>query len=76
MSILFSERFEKLVRVGVRLLCYLFLTCARGFSYRYRPRFFEPEPEDVTQWDGRPVLSEAGKAALERDFKADYPVYP
>lgn len=42
----------------------------------YRPRFFEPEPEDVTQWDGRPVLSEAGKAALERDFKADYPVYP
>lgn len=42
---------------------------------RYRPRFFEPEPEDVAQWDGRPVLSEAGKAALERDFKADYPVY-
>ncbi|GAA5868522.1 hypothetical protein JCM3774_005413 [Rhodotorula dairenensis] len=41
----------------------------------YRPRFFEPEPEDVTQWDGRPVLSEAGKAALERDFQADYPVY-
>ncbi|KWU44610.1 hypothetical protein RHOSPDRAFT_17750 [Rhodotorula sp. JG-1b] len=42
----------------------------------YRPRFFEPEPEDVAQWDGRPVLSEAGKAALERDFQADYPVYP
>ncbi|GAA5984688.1 hypothetical protein JCM10908_003460 [Rhodotorula pacifica] len=41
----------------------------------YRPRFFEPEPEDVMQWDGRPILSEEGKAALERDFKADYPIY-
>lgn len=38
----------------------------------YVPRFFEPEPEDVSTWDGRPVLSEAGRAALERDFQADY----
>jgi len=38
----------------------------------YEPRFFKPEPEDVADWDGRPVLSDAGRAALERDFQADY----
>ncbi|GAA5836832.1 hypothetical protein JCM9279_007673 [Rhodotorula babjevae] len=38
----------------------------------YVPRFFKPEPEDVSTWDGRPVLSDAGRAALERDFKTDY----
>ncbi|BGP27161.1 oxysterol-binding protein [Rhodotorula toruloides] len=38
----------------------------------YRPRFFEPEPDDVADWDGRPVLSAQGKAALERNFQADY----
>ncbi|GAA6015384.1 hypothetical protein JCM8202_002451 [Rhodotorula sphaerocarpa] len=40
----------------------------------YRPRFFEPEPEDVSEWDGRPVLSKEGEAVLERDFNAEYPV--
>ncbi|GAA5979574.1 hypothetical protein JCM11641_007874 [Rhodosporidiobolus odoratus] len=38
----------------------------------YRPLYFEAEPEDPTTWDGRPRLTAAGKAALERDFKADY----
>ncbi|BGP51280.1 hypothetical protein JCM10450v2_007209 [Rhodotorula kratochvilovae] len=38
----------------------------------YVPKFFAPEPEDVAEWDGRPVLTEAGRAALERDFQADY----
>ncbi|GAA5915706.1 hypothetical protein JCM6882_004120 [Rhodosporidiobolus microsporus] len=38
----------------------------------YRPVFFEPEPDDLSEWDGRPRLTEAGKAVLERDFKADY----
>ncbi|KPV72514.1 uncharacterized protein RHOBADRAFT_55619 [Rhodotorula graminis WP1] len=38
----------------------------------YVPRFFEPEPEDVSTWDGRPVLSAAGRAVLEHDFRADY----
>lgn len=34
--------------------------------------YFEPEPEDVAEWDGRPVLTEEGKRALERDFEAQY----
>lgn len=41
-------------------------------SSSYVPRFFEPEPEDLSKWDGRPILSAAGREALERDFKADY----
>lgn len=46
-------------------------TCIRS-RRSYVPRFFQPEPEDVSTWDGRPVLSDAGREALERDFKADY----
>ncbi|GAA5853278.1 hypothetical protein JCM8547_000266 [Rhodosporidiobolus lusitaniae] len=42
----------------------------------YRPVYFEPEPEDVKEWDGRPVLTEEGRKALERDFKADYSGVP
>ncbi|KAJ8292198.1 Multisite-specific tRNA:(cytosine-C(5))-methyltransferase trm4b [Rhodotorula toruloides] len=42
----------------------------------YRPRFFEPEPDNVADWDGRPVLSAEGKAALERNFEADYSTSP
>ncbi|GAA5964053.1 hypothetical protein JCM3765_000883 [Sporobolomyces pararoseus] len=38
----------------------------------YLPRYFEPEPEDLSQWDGRPKLTTAGREAMERDFKADY----
>ncbi|GAA6056914.1 hypothetical protein JCM3770_001321 [Rhodotorula araucariae] len=38
----------------------------------YVPRFFQPEPDDLAAWDGRPVLTEAGRAAIERDFQADY----
>ena len=45
----------------------LFHTCS------YVPRYFESEPEDLAQWDGRPKLTEAGRQAMERDFKAEYP---
>lgn len=38
----------------------------------YRPRFFEPEPDNLADWDGRPVLTAEGRAAVERDFQADY----
>ncbi|GAA6017521.1 hypothetical protein JCM11491_006851 [Sporobolomyces phaffii] len=38
----------------------------------YAPRYFESEPEDLGQWDGRPKLTAAGREAIERDFKADY----
>ncbi|GAA5944054.1 uncharacterized protein JCM15063_004302 [Sporobolomyces koalae] len=38
----------------------------------YVPRYFEPEPEDLSQWDGRPKLTQAGRDAIERDFAADY----
>lgn len=48
------------------------LTSCRRPPRSYRPVFFEPEPDDLSEWDGRPRLTEAGRAALERDFKADY----
>ncbi|GAA5914566.1 hypothetical protein JCM5296_006274 [Sporobolomyces johnsonii] len=38
----------------------------------YRPVFFEAEPDDLADWDGRPKLTEAGRAAVERDFKVQY----
>ncbi|GAA5899799.1 uncharacterized protein JCM6883_005991 [Sporobolomyces salmoneus] len=38
----------------------------------YVSRYFEPEPEDLSQWDGRPKLTQAGREAIERDFVADY----
>ncbi|GAA5995419.1 uncharacterized protein JCM10292_005159 [Rhodotorula paludigena] len=42
----------------------------------YRPRFFEPEPDNLADWDGRPVLTAEGRAAVERDFQADYSSEP
>ncbi|KAL8280203.1 hypothetical protein RQP46_007317 [Phenoliferia psychrophenolica] len=35
----------------------------------YYPLHFEPEGEE---WDGRPVLTDAGRAAIEKEFKARY----
>jgi hypothetical protein len=36
----------------------------------YSPVYFELDSGEG--WNGRPVLTEAGKQALERDFKAQY----
>lgn len=48
--------------------------CVPSFSWirggeadgcRYRPAYFEPEGEE---WDGRPVLTEEGRKAIEKEF--------
>ncbi|KAK4048099.1 hypothetical protein OIV83_004969 [Microbotryomycetes sp. JL201] len=38
----------------------------------YKPRFFESEPDQVEEWDGRPRLTQQGKEAIEDLFKADW----
>ncbi|SCV67249.1 BQ2448_5895 [Microbotryum intermedium] len=38
----------------------------------YTPRFFQPEAEGEA-WDGRPILTQEGLEAIEKEFKADYP---
>ncbi|KAM0791001.1 hypothetical protein ACM66B_004301 [Microbotryomycetes sp. NB124-2] len=38
----------------------------------YRPRFFEPEPDQLDEWDGRPRLTEQGREAIEAMFKANW----
>lgn len=40
--------------------------------YRYKPTFFAPEPDSLEEWDGRPVLTKEGKAAIEASFKATH----
>lgn len=40
----------------------------------YAPKYFEREPEDVREWDGRPVLTEEGRRVIERDFEASYEI--